>query len=146
MKITRTPKTEIVELFMCSSFDRDVIMASVSSREITKNMVRVKSSNIWSYTINIRKAKDKTGDVYVQFKGKNGGPDDIYVYYDVPVVIYRRWHSSTSKGHFFWQYIRNNYTYAKLTGDKRTKLRNGVNPQVAQRRLQEEDSNEESDK
>lgn len=90
-------------------------------------MVRVRSSNIWSYGYNAKSNKSPTGDVYVQFKGKNGGPDDIYVYYDVPMMVYRRWHSAPSKGHYFWRYIRNTYTYAKLTGDRRTKLSNGVN-------------------
>lgn len=126
MKIFRCPKVDIVDIAFCSSTDREAIMASISSKEITKNMVRVKSSNIWAYTINIKNKKDKTGDVYVQFKGRNGGPDDIYVYYDVPVIIYRRWHGTSSKGHYFWKYIRNNYTYAKLTGDKKTKLKNGI--------------------
>lgn len=89
-------------------------------------MVRVKSSNIWSYNINIRKDGDSTGDVYVQFKGRDGGPDDIYVYYDVPIKIYRRWHGAPSKGHYFWRYIRDNFQYSKLTGDRKTKLKNGV--------------------
>lgn len=127
MRIVHMPRVQIVDIMFCATSERESIMASISSKEITKNMVRVKSSNVWAYNINIRKAKDKTGDVYVQFKGKNGGPDDIYVYYDVPVIVYRRWHTANSKGHYFWQYIRNNYKYAKLTGDKRTKLRNGVN-------------------
>ena len=104
-----------------------VINAAISSKDLTKNMIRVKSSNIWAYNMNIKDRKDKTGDVLVQFKGKNGGPDDIYIYYDVPVMVYRRWHSAPSKGHYFWQYIRNVYNYAKLTGDKRTKLKNGIN-------------------
>lgn len=129
MKISRSPVIQIVSMVFCQSSERDSILASISTKDITKGMVRVKSSNIWAYNINVKQAKAKTGDVYVQFKGRNGGPDDVYVYYDVPIIIYRRWHSATSKGHYFWQYIRNNYTYAKLTGDKRTKLRNGVNSQ-----------------
>lgn len=127
MKISKTLNLEIIQMMFCKSSERDSICAAISSRELTKNMVRVKSSNIWAYNINVRRSNDKTGDVYVQFKGKNGGPDDIYVYYDVPVVIYRKWHSAPSKGHFFHKYIRNNYLYAKLTGDKKTKLKNGVN-------------------
>lgn len=119
---------KIIDIVLC---DRDyrgyVIEAATSSKDLTKNMVRVKSSNIWAYNMNIKNRKDKTGDVLVQFKGKNGGPDDIYIYYDVPVMVYRRWHSAPSKGHYFWQYIRNVYKYAKLTGDKKTKLKNGIN-------------------
>lgn len=120
----------IVDIVFCNTEYRASIFASISSKDISKSMVRVRSSNIWSYGYSAKSAKSNkspTGDVYVQFKGKNGGPDDIYVYYDVPMLVYRRWHSAPSKGHYFWQYIRNNYTYAKLTGDKRTKLRNGVN-------------------
>lgn len=108
-------------------YRQDVIECAISSRDLTKNMVRVKSSNIWAYNINIRQQGDKVGDVVVQFKGKNGGPDDIYMYFDVPVRVYRQWHSAPSKGHYFWEHIRNNYKYRKLTGDKRTKLRNGIN-------------------
>ncbi len=125
--IHKTIYADISILGYCSVDDRSVIMAAVSSRDITKNMVRVKSSNVWAYNINIKDNKSKTGDVYVQFKGKRGGPGDIYVYYDVPVKIYQKWHSATSVGHFFWQYIRGKYTFAKLTGDKRTKQKGGVN-------------------
>ena len=118
----------IVSMTLCDTGHRaDVIEAAISTKDLTKNMVRVKSSNIWAYNMNIRDRKDKVGDVLVQFKGKNGGPDDIYIYYDVPVMVYRRWHSAPSKGHYFWQYIRNVYKYAKLTGDKKTKLKNGIN-------------------
>lgn len=108
-----------------STSERAIFAAS--ARELTKNMVRVKSSNIWSYSINIKDAKSKFGDVYVQFKGKNGGPDDVYAYFDVPVALWRRWLTAPSKGHFFWEYIRNNYRYRKLTGDRRTHLPNGIN-------------------
>ena len=62
----------------------------------------------------------------VQFKGNNGGPGDIYIYYDVPNKVWRQFVSAPSKGAYFWRYIRNTFTYAKLTGDKRTKLKNGV--------------------
>ena len=106
---------------------RDAILAARSTREITKNLVRVKSSNLWGYAIDIKDRHDKVGDVYIQFKGRNGGPEHIYVYYDVPITIWRRLIASPSKGHAFWQLIRNNYQYAKLTGDRRGKLRNAVN-------------------
>ena len=126
MQITTNPKLNIVNLCLCD-VSRHNIKASISSREITKNMIRVKSSNVWAYCIDIKRATDKTGNVYVQFKGPNGGPDSIYVYFDVPIVIYRRWLTAPSKGHYFWQYIRNKYQFAKLTGDKKTKQKGGVN-------------------
>ena len=62
----------------------------------------------------------------MQFKRKDGGPGDIYIYYNVPNKIWQRLVASPSKGHAFWALIRNVYTYAKLTGDKRTKLANGI--------------------
>ena len=104
------------------------VYASISSREITKNMVRVKSSNIWSYCIDIKNYGDKFGTVYVQFKGKEGGPNGgLYRYYDIPIKLWRQWIGTTSKGHFFWKSIRNNFKYSKLTGDKKGKLPNAVN-------------------
>lgn len=117
-------------VFACiyeSGINTKAIMAAMNTRELTKNIVRVKSSNIWGYNINIKKYGDPVGDVVVQFKGKNGGPDDVYIYYDVPVKVYRRWHTAPSKGHYFWRYIRNNYKYSKLTGDKKGKLKNAIN-------------------
>lgn len=105
---------------------QEVILAAISTRDLSKNLVRVKSSNIWAYTINIKDNKAKTGDVLCQFKGKNGGPGDIYIYYDVPVRLWQKWLAAQSKGHFFWQYIRNNFWYKKLTGDKKTYLKNGI--------------------
>lgn len=105
----------------------DVITAAISTKNLTKDMIRVKSSNVWAYTINVKDRKSKFGDVLVQFKGAEGGPGDIYIYYDVPVLTYRRWHSAPSKGHYFWQYIRNYFKYSKLTGDKRGKLHNAIN-------------------
>lgn len=128
LKILLKPLPQIAAMtFVISDYRDDVITCAISSRDLTKNMVRVKSSNIWAYNINIRQQGDPTGDVVVQFKGRNGGPDDIYMYFDVPVSVYRRWHTAPSKGHFFHQYIRNNYRYRKLTGDKRTHLPNGIN-------------------
>lgn len=97
-----------------------------SSRDFSKNLVRVKSSNIWSYGYDAQ-IGNKTADLYVQFKGKTGGPGDIYLYFDVPLQIWRKFISAPSKGHFFWKYIRNNYRYRKLTGDKRGKLSNAIN-------------------
>lgn len=104
-----------------------VITAAINVRDLSKNLVRVKSSNIWAYGMNLRDRKDKTGEVVVQFKGNKGGPGDVYIYYDVPLVVWRKWLSATSKGHYFWMYIRNTYMYSKLTGDKRGKLKNAIN-------------------
>ena len=118
---------EVVDAIFCSTEYRQQILASISSRDITKSMVRVKSSNIWSYTLNVKDKKNLTGDLYVQFKGPRGGPEDVYVLYDVPVKLYKRFITAPSKGHFYWQYLRNNFRYSKLTGDKRGKLRNAIN-------------------
>lgn len=121
-----------VELFSnivissCSN-RQEAITAAINTRDLAKDIVHVKSSNVWGYNINIRDRKSKFGDVLVQFKGNKGGPGDIYMYYDVPIVVYRRWHTAPSKGHYFWRYIRNIYNYSKLTGDKRGKLKNAIN-------------------
>ena len=113
---------------ICPSSDRQqVVLAAISSRDLSKNLIRVKSSNVWSYAINIKDNKAKTGDVICQFKGKNGGPGDIYMYFDVPVKLWRKWVTAPSKGHFFWAYIRNNFYYRKLTGNKRGVLKNAIN-------------------
>lgn len=103
------------------------INAAISTRDLAKNLVRVKSSNLWAYTINIRDRKSKVGDVLVQFKGPKGGPGDIYLYMDVPISLWRKWLSAPSKGHFLWKYIRNDFLYRKLTGDRKGKLHNAIN-------------------
>ena len=95
-----------------------------STRDFIKKLIRVKSSNLWSYAF---QPKDyNKGDMLIQFKGANGGPDDIYIYYDVPSKLWQKFVAAPSKGHFMWQYIRNVFKYAKLTGDKRTHLPNGI--------------------
>lgn len=106
---------------------KHVIEAKMTSRDLAKNLVRVKSSNLWSYGINIKDRKDKKGDVIVQFKDKHGGPGDLYQYLDVPVNVWRKWLAAPSKGHFLWANIRHEYKYRKLTGDKRGKLPNAIN-------------------
>lgn len=99
-----------------------------SAREASANLIRVKSSNLWSYGMELKDTKSGVGDVYIQFKGKNGGPvGGLYRYYDVPVSLWRKFVSAPSKGAFFWKYIRNNFLYSKLDGDKRGKLKNAVN-------------------
>lgn len=112
---------------MVDSRYRQQVTAAINTRNLSDQMVRVKSSNIWSYGMNIRSQGDRTGDVVVQFKDRNGGAGDIYIYYDVPISIYRKWQSVPSKGHFFWQNIRNNFKYSKLTGDRKGKLSNAIN-------------------
>ena len=108
--------------------ENETILAAVSTRELTKNMVRVRSSNLWSVGININSRKDKFGDMFIQFKAdKTGGPGDIYQYFDVPVNLYRKFIGSTSLGAFFWIYIRNVFKYRKLTGSKRGVLPNAIN-------------------
>ena len=98
-----------------------------SSRDITNNLIRVKSSNVWAYGVEIKDSSAKVGDVYVQFKGPNGGPADIYKYYDVPVSLWRKFISYPSKGAFIWKYLRRQFSYSKLTGDRRGKLPNAIN-------------------
>lgn len=114
---------------LCMTFsnikNRTKILAA-NTKDLASNLSRVKSSNIWSYGFNMKDRHDKKGDIVVQFKGKHGGPGDVYIYYDVPFIVYRRWQSAPSKGHYFWMYIRNIFKYSKLTGDKRGKLKNAI--------------------
>lgn len=120
--------TTIHATTICYSNQRKaVILAAISAKDLSKNLVRVKSSNVWAYTINVKDRKQKSGDVVCQFKNKNGGPGDVYMYYDVPLNVWRRWLAAPSKGHFFWANIRNNYYYRKLTGNKRGVLKNAIN-------------------
>lgn len=97
-----------------------------SSRDVSKNLVRVKSSNIWSYGVQTELGRN-TCDLYVQFKNSTGGPGDVYQYFDFPLRAWKKFITAPSKGHFFWKYVRNNYRYRKLTGDKRGKLPNAIN-------------------
>lgn len=110
-----------------STKDRASIFAAINTKNLAQNIVRVKSSNVWGYAMNIKSNRDKTGDLIVQFKDKNGGAGDVYIYYDVPVTTYRRWQSAPSKGHFFWLNIRNVFKYSRLTGNKRGVLPNAIN-------------------
>lgn len=114
-------------LFTAQSDRSHVILCAITSRDLSKNLVRVKSSNVWAYAMNPDKADNRHGDMLAQFKNKNGGPGDIYIYYDVPTEVYRRWVTAPSKGHYFWQFIRNIYKYSKLTGNKRGVLPNAIN-------------------
>jgi hypothetical protein len=95
-----------------------------TTQDFVKKLARVKSSNVWSYAF---QPKDyNKGTMLMQFKGANGGPDDIYIYYDVPNKLWQKFVAAPSKGAFFWQHIRNVFKYGKLTGDKRTHLPNGI--------------------
>jgi hypothetical protein len=109
------------------SYTPDFPIFSASAREVSQNLMRTKSSNIWGYMMDIADRHDKTGTLYIQFKNKHGGPGDVYCYYDVPIMIYRKFVGALSKGHFFWMYIRNNFKYSKLTGNKRGVYPNAVN-------------------
>lgn len=95
-----------------------------TTQDFVKKLARVKSSNVWSYAFQPK--DEKSGDMLMQFKRKDGGPGDIYIYYNVPSKIWQRFVAAPSKGAFFWRNIRNIFTYAKLTGDKRTHLPNGI--------------------
>lgn len=124
-------KKRIVEIPEILNFSflstTELVLSSISTRDLTKNIVRCRSSNIWGYGINVKDKKDRIGNMIIQFKNKYGGPDDIYMYYDVPIDVYRRMITAPSKGHYMWYNIRNRYRYSKLTGDKRTHLPNGIN-------------------
>ena len=110
-----------------STSERKAVLAAINTKNLADNLVRCKSSNVWAYGMNIKDKKDKTGDLLMQFKGKNGGPGNLYIYFDVPIVIYRRLQSAPSVGSFFWKYIRNVYKYSLLTGTKRGVLPNAIN-------------------
>lgn len=126
--ITNTNSNSAKVLSAIQTRNRNNVFAAITSRDISSTMSRVKSSNIWSMTIDIKDRKNKFGDLYIQFKGTNGGPTGgIYKYYDVPIKIYRAFITAPSKGHFFWQYIRNVYKYSKLDGNKRGVLPNAIN-------------------
>lgn len=118
---------QVYELTYCNLSEYRSILSSISTRDLAKDLIRVKSSNVWAYNINVPDSNSSTGNMLVQFKDSKGGPGDIYVYYDVPIMVYRRWITAPSKGHYFWKYIRNNYKYSKLTGNRRGVLRNAVN-------------------
>lgn len=108
-----------------SQYRRTILCTT--TKELTSKLSKVKSSNVWAYGIDVKHNGDETGDVIVQFKARNGGPGDIYIYYDVPIRVYQRWVSAPSKGHYFWQYIRDRFNYSKLTGDRKGKLAGAVN-------------------
>lgn len=131
VKIVTPEEIELVDdgvfpssTILSSKTTRIISRKKTSTKDMADKLLRVKSSNVWAYAFNPK--TEEVGDMLMQFKGKNGGPGDIYIYYDVPTRIWRRLVVAPSKGHSFWELIRHNYTYAKLTGDKRTKLPNGI--------------------
>ena len=113
-------KSVLSSTYVCAKSKRQ------SSRDVSRNLVRVKSSNIWSYGVQTELGTN-TCDLYVQFKNPSGGPGDVYQYFDFPIRAWKKFITAPSKGHFFWKYVRNNYRYRKLTGDKRGKLPNAIN-------------------
>lgn len=123
-KFTVYPNNCIESIEVITSTHR--ITCAISSRDMSSQLIKTKSSNIDSFGMNIRDRHDKTGDVVVKFKATKTSPSDMYIYYDVPVKLWKQWLTTTSKGHFFWKFIRNNFTYRKLTGDKKTHLPNGL--------------------
>ncbi|MBP5433737.1 KTSC domain-containing protein [Ruminococcus sp.] len=103
------------------------ITAAINTRNMAKDLTRVRSSNVWAVGYNVKQQGDKTGDMMMQFKGPNGGAGDLYIYYDVPLQTYRRLLTAGSVGHTFWVLVRDNFKYSKLTGNKRGVLPNAVN-------------------
>lgn len=103
------------------------ITAAINTRNLAQNLVRVRSSNVWAIGYNVRNKGDNTGDLVMQFKNPNGGAGDLYIYYDVSIKDYRRLLNAPSVGHQFWTSIRNNYSYSKLTGNRRGVLPNAIN-------------------
>lgn len=98
-----------------------------SAKEVVNDLIRVKSSNVWAYGVEPHNDNPAIGDIYVQFKGKNGGPGDVYKYYDVYVNLWRKFITAPSKGHFVWKYLRNKFLYSKLTGDRKGVSPNAIN-------------------
>lgn len=103
------------------------ITAAINTRNLAEYINHVKSSNIWGYYYYKPDRKTRVGSLLIQFKNKYGGKGDVYIYYDVPFTLFRKLESTNSKGHFFWVYIRNNFKYSKLTGNKRGVLPNAIN-------------------
>ena len=116
-------------IFISSDYRNAVINCAVNKNTINNILSRVKSSNVWAFGMDRDSIDTSTGsgDLVVQFKNKAGGPGDIYIYYDVPTNLYRKWVTTQSKGSWFWRNIRHRFKYSKLTGDKRGKLPNAIN-------------------
>lgn len=122
-----TKESKVVSAAKNNKYAKNSQSSRRTARDIVRDLVRVKSSNVWAYGIEIKDRKDKMGDVYVQFKGKNGGPGAVYRYFDVPLRVWRQVLSYPSKGAAIWKFLRNNFKYSKLTGDRKGKLPNAIN-------------------
>lgn len=118
---------KVLKKLGCDLMSRQTVFAAVNTKQLTADIVRCRSSNVWGYKFNVKSPKDKFGDLIMQFKGTQGGPGDLYIYYSVPIQVYRRMQSAPSVGHYFWVYVRNNYKYSKLTGNKHGVLPNAIN-------------------
>lgn len=66
--------------------DRQAVLAAINTKDLSQNLVKVRSSNVWAYGLNIKDRKDKTGDLVVQFKNKNGGAGDELSEYIKPAT------------------------------------------------------------
>ena len=124
LKSYKLPELKLEPLDSSITVNGRPIVAKTTTKDFANKLQRVKSSNVWSYAFNPR--DNFKGDMLMQFKGSNGGPGDIYIYYDVPSKLWRKFVAAPSKGAFFWRNFRNKFRYAKLTGDKKTKLPNGL--------------------
>jgi hypothetical protein len=116
-----------IECVMQVGISNIPITAAINTRNLAQNLVRVRSSNVWAVGFNVKNKGDNKGDLVMQFKGKNGGAGELYIYYDVGLKDYRRLIGAPSVGHQFWVSIRNNYSYSKLSGNKRGVLPNAIN-------------------
>ena len=103
------------------------ITAAINTKNLAKNLIRVRSSNVWAVGYNVKEGSNKIGDLVMQFKNPNGGGGDTYIYYDVPVQVYRKLVSAASVGHTFWVLVRENYNYSKLSGNRIGTLPNAIN-------------------
>jgi len=89
------------------------INSAISTRELAKNLRRVKSSNIYAI------AYDATSKTMLVRFHRNGVPTATYIYYDVPIQTYRQFFTKPSVGKHFWETVRNNTRihYQKLRGN-----------------------------
>ena len=90
------------------------IMAAINTKNLAQNLVRVRSSNVWAIGFNVREKGDNKGDLVMQFKNKNGGAGELYIFYDVSIKAYRILLNAPSVGHEFWLNIRNNYNFSNI--------------------------------
>ena len=62
----------ITDILICDSNFRvdvcDIITAAINTRDFAKTMVKVRSSNIWGYNIDIKDNDADTGDVPQNFR------------------------------------------------------------------------------